>query len=77
MHLPQTAAQQARARAIALMESASPSPEVVCEENPEIREAFDHGLRQLAEDIVKFHPDLAHLLIGLGQVPGLEINGRN
>jgi len=77
MHLPPTSAQQARDRALALMETASPSPQTFCGEDPEIREAFDDGLRQLAEDIVKFHPDLAHLLIALGQGPTLEVNGRN
>ena len=37
-----------------LLEIASVSPVEACESDPLLQEAFDAGLRQLAEDIVEF-----------------------
>jgi len=60
-----------------LLESALDTPGASCEESDELREAFENGLRQLAEDIIQYHPSLAHVLIGLGQEAPDYYQGQN
>ncbi len=38
---------------------------------------FDESLRALAEDIVRYHPGLAHLLIGMSATPCPFVHGQN
>ncbi len=46
--------------------------------DPEIMEAFEEGVRQLAEDIVQYHPGLAHVLLGMGDAPSHDtLHGQN
>ena len=60
-----------------LLEIASVSPSEACESDPLLQEAFEVGLRQLAEDIVEFHPSLAHVLLGMGTNSNDIIHGQN
>ena len=46
-------------------------------EDPELKQAFEEGLRRLAEDIVEFHPDLAHVLLGMSEAPNPFAHGQN
>lgn len=63
--------------ALALLETAVGSPAEAMVENPELQEAFDESLRSLAEDIIEFHPSLAHILVGMAEVPSPVIHGQN
>ena len=63
--------------ALALLTAASVSPDKAYNDDPEIREAFDQSLRALAEDIIKYHPGLAHLLIGMSSTPCPIVHGQN
>ncbi len=63
--------------ALELLSSASISPAEICNNDPEVREAFEQGLRELAEDILKFHPSLAHILIGMSSSPCPVVHGQN
>ena len=60
-----------------LLEIASVAPAEACESDPAIQEAFNEGLRQLAEDIVEFHPSLAHVLLGMGTDTCDIVHGQN
>ncbi len=60
-----------------LLEIASVAPKEACMSDPLIKEAFDAGLRQLAEDIVEFHPSLAHVLLGMGTDSCDIVHGQN
>ncbi len=60
-----------------LLEIASVAPAEACESDPEMQEAFNAGLRQLAEDIVEFHPSLAHVLLGMGTDTCDIVHGQN
>jgi|TARA_B110000305_G_C19422941_1_gene631923 hypothetical protein len=62
---------------LALFESAAGSPAEAMKENPELKEAFEESLRSLAEDIIEFHPGLAHILVGMSEVPSPVIHGQN
>ncbi|MEC8826316.1 MAG: hypothetical protein VXX36_11085 [Verrucomicrobiota bacterium] len=64
-------------RALELLETASADPTRSVQEDPEIRAAFEEGLRQLAEDIVEHNPGLAHLLLGMGEAPSPSVHGQN
>ena len=78
MYLPESAQQLSSSRALELLTEASDgNPEESCQNTPEIKEAFDQSLRQLAEDIVEFHPGLAHLLASLGDAPAPFMHGQN
>ncbi len=63
--------------ALALFESATGSPAQAMRDNPELKQAFEESLRSLAEDIVEFHPGLAHVLMGMSEVPCPVIHGQN
>ena len=76
MYLPDPASNES-AHALALLTAASASPDKVCNEDPETRKAFDQSLRALAEDIIKYHPGLAHLLIGMSNTPCPVVHGQN
>ena len=60
-----------------LLDIASVAPAEACGNDPLIQEAFDEGLRQLAEDIVEFHPGLAHVLLGMGSSSCDIVHGQN
>lgn len=75
MYLPDHTPNQNEA--LELLETATFSPEEVCKNDPEVKAAFDQSLRELAQDIVKHHPGLAHLLIGMGQEPCPVVHGQN
>jgi hypothetical protein len=81
MYRPDPAASNPDAQNLKLLESASESasesPEEICENDPEVKLAFEEGLRELAEDIVKHHPSLAHLLIGMSDAPCPYVHGQN
>lgn len=77
MHLPDSAPQDIDARTLELLEAAASAPSAMCQDDPEVKEAFENGLRSLAEDIVKFHPGLAHLLIGMSDAPCPVVHGQN
>ena len=61
MYLPESDSDQSKA--LTLLASVAKAPEQACLEDPEVKEAFDQSLRELAEDIIQFHPGLAHLLV--------------
>ncbi len=48
-----------------------------CLADPQVRAAFEESLRMLAEDIIKYNPSLAHVLLGIKTDDGCEFNGRN
>lgn len=73
MYLPESDA----AHTLELLESAAASPAEICQDNPEVKAAFDQSLRELAEDIVQFHPDLAHILVNMGAQPAPFVHGQN
>jgi len=78
MYLPDSASDDdPTARALALLEAAVDSPETACQDDPDVKAAFDESLRQLAEDIVDYHPGLAHLLIGMSETPCPATHGQN
>jgi|GEM_PF-597679 len=60
-----------------LLETASLSPLESCENDPSVQEAFETGLRQLAEDIVEYHPSLAHVLLGMSSTSCDIVHGQN
>ncbi len=62
---------------LALFESAAGSPAEAMMENPELKAAFEESLRSLAEDIVEFHPGLAHILVGMSEVTCPVVHGQN
>ena len=74
MYLPDDSASS---QALALLSAASSSPAQMCKDDPETKQAFEEGLRALAEDIVRFHPGLAHLLIGMSDTPCSFVHGQN
>jgi len=77
MYRPDSTPDQKSAEALALLEAASPSPSEVCQDDPKTKAAFEKGLRELAEDILEFHPGLAHLLIGMSDSPCPVVHGQN
>lgn len=77
MYLPDSASQNNSSQALELLTAASIAPAQICEDDPDTRMAFDEGLRALAEDILKFHPGLAHLLIGMSSAPCPIVHGQN
>jgi len=74
MYLPEPAD---NSDALALLSAAAIAPSQICENDPDTRQAFEEGLRALAEDIVRFHPGLAHLLIGMSETPCAFVHGQN
>jgi len=48
-----------------------------CLDDPQARAAFEESLRMLAEDIIKYNPSLAHVLLGIKGDEGADFNGRN
>lgn len=75
MYLPDSHPSQKDA--LALLESAAGSPDESCLDDPEVKAAFDQGLRELAEDIIQFHPGLAHMLVNMGSEPCPFVHGQN
>jgi hypothetical protein len=74
MYLPEPAD---NSNALALLSAAAIAPSQICENDPDTKQAFEEGLRALAEDIVRFHPGLAHLLIGMSATPCPFVHGQN
>ncbi len=77
MYLPEPADHTSSSNALALLSAAAIAPSQICESDPDIKQAFEEGLRALAEDIVRFHPGLAHLLIGMSSTPCSFVHGQN
>ncbi len=77
MYLPDPSSHESSFKALELLTAASLSPAQMCEDDPETRMAFDQSLRALAEDILQFHPGLAHLLIGMSAAPCPIVHGQN
>lgn len=77
MYLPDSASDESSSLALELLTAASIAPAQICEDDPDTRMAFDQSLRALAEDILKFHPGLAHLLIGMSNAPCPIVHGQN
>ncbi len=75
MHFPESDSDSSKA--LALLAAASSDPGANCGSDPETRLAFEEGLRALAEDIVRYHPGLAHVLIGMGSRPCHFVHGQN
>lgn len=65
------------AKALALLSAASSDPAASCGGDPQTQEAFEESLRALAEDIVRYHPGLAHVLLGMGSEPCHFVHGQN
>ena len=57
--------------------AAAIEPGEICKDDPETQRAFDESLRALAEDIVQYHPGLAHILIGMSKTPCPIVHGQN
>ncbi len=55
------------------------SPAEACENDPQVKAAFEQSLRELAEDIIQFNPDIAHILLGMSGPSGSadSLHGRN
>lgn len=77
MYLHETAPDSPASDALALLTAASIAPSEICENDPATQRAFDESLRALAEDIVRYHPGLAHLLIGMSEQPCPFVHGQN
>jgi len=77
MYLNDSSANADSSDALALLTAASAAPGTICKEDPDTQRAFDEGLRALAEDILKYHPGLAHILIGMGNAPCPVVHGQN
>ena len=77
MYIPESHSSQSDNTALELLESATASPAEICENDPEVKAAFDQSLRELAEDIIEHHPSLAHLLIGMSDTPCPFVHGQN
>lgn len=60
-----------------LLSAATDAPAKICAEDPATRMAFEEGLRALAEDIIRYHPGLAHLLIGMSDTASPFTHGQN
>lgn len=77
MYLNDSAANAENSDALALLTAAAVAPGEICKDDPETQRAFDEGLRALAEDIIHYHPGLAHILIGMSNAPCPVIHGQN
>lgn len=77
MYLNDSAANAENSDALALLAAAATAPGETCKDDPETRRAFDESLRALAEDIIQYHPGLAHILIGMSKAPCPVIHGQN
>jgi hypothetical protein len=77
MYQNESSANADSSSALALLAAASASPVQMCQDDPDTRRAFDESLRALAEDIIKYHPGLAHILIGMGNDPCPIVHGQN
>ena len=77
MYLNDSSANAEGSDALALLTAASASPWTMCMEDPDTQRAFDESLRALAEDIIKYHPGLAHILLGMGNTPCPVVHGQN
>ena len=76
MYLPESHPASS-SRALELLDTATVAPEEICQNDPEVRAAFEDSLRQLAEDIVTHNPSLAHMLLGMGSEPSPVVHGQN
>ena len=77
MYLDDSSPNPGNSDALALLTAAAASPGDICQGDPETRRAFDESLRALAEDIVQYHPGLAHILIGMSKTPCPIVHGQN
>ena len=77
MYFPEPDSENNSSKALALLSAAKIAPAQICDEDPETQQAFQESLRALAEDIVRFHPGLAHLLIGMSSTPCPFVHGQN
>lgn len=77
MYLPDSTSDAQSPDTLALLSAAAIAPSEFCENDPATQRAFDEGLRALAEDIVRYHPGLAHLLIGMSAQPCPFVHGQN
>ncbi len=77
MYLNDSSANAGNPDALALLAAAAASPGEICQDDPETRRAFDESLRALAEDIIEYHPGLAHILIGMSKTPCPVVHGQN
>ncbi len=77
MYLPEPDHNPSSHEALALLTAAVSAPSQICENDPATQRAFDESLRALAEDIVRYHPGLAHLLIGMSSTPCPFVHGQN
>ncbi len=77
MYLHDSSTNSESSDALALLTAAAASPGTICMEDPDTQRAFDESLRALAEDIIKYHPGLAHILIGMGNAPCPIVHGQN
>lgn len=77
MHLPDSSPKSTDALALEILETARTSPAAISQDDPEVQAAIEQGIRSLAEDIVKLHPGLAHLLIGMSETPCPVVHGQN
>jgi hypothetical protein len=75
MYLPEPASNHSHT--LELLSAATESPATICSEDPETRIAFEEGLRALAEDIIQYHPGLAHILIGMSETTCPFTHGQN
>ncbi|NLT69718.1 MAG: hypothetical protein GXX91_03365 [Verrucomicrobiaceae bacterium] len=77
MYLNDSSANAESSNALALLTAAAASPGETCQDDPETQRAFDESLRALAEDIIEYHPGLAHILIGMSKSPCPVVHGQN
>ncbi len=72
--LPQDSSEKENLR---ILEGAADAPEAAYANDPDVREAFDAELRQLAEEIVQYHPSLTQLLLAMGDPSANPVHGKN
>lgn len=77
MYLPEPPNSDEQSDALSLLSAAIVAPEEICQSDPDTQIAFEESLRAMAEDIVLYHPGLAHILIGMSAEPESFIHGRN
>ena len=76
MYLPKSPLSSS-ARALDLLESAAADPVTFSQKDPEIRAAFKDSVRELAKEIEKHNPSLAHLLLGMDGSLSAVVHGKN
>jgi len=77
MHLPDSHSSDHGFSTLQILQGAMDDPERICREDPLVQQAFEDSLRGLAQDILTYHPGLAHLLIGMSGGVGSFVHGQN